>query len=217
MFIQIPFFLTMASADSVLSAAYLFLFVQPLRETNRLNANRQRGMTAINSNTVTVTVVHSPTANKHASARVAPASLYAPDAGATGQELSKAVASVRSPTAATSPTAAGGAPSSSIASAHTMSVALEAVMRRNTKSAAVAILSGICHFAFSTTAMITNEPHMRKLTMPVALVVRHIDIGAVPNSSAACCSCPSSRHFAHSHRSGCVGVVSERATFRTAS
>lgn len=145
----------------MLSSAYLYLFVQPLRETMRLNANQQKSWMAAGGVTV---IVLSPKAHKHESARVAPASLYAPEGGASGPS---------SPIASLSPTSADGpaATPSAAATARSQSLALEVVMRRNAFAVAAAICSCVCHFTFSSTAMVIDEPHMRKLTMPVAFIV----------------------------------------------
>jgi hypothetical protein len=162
---NIAFFLTVAAGDVVLSSTYLFLFVQPLRETMKLNENQQRSWMTASGVTV---IVLSPKANKHASARVAPASLYAPEGDASGP--SSPVAS--SPTADDSSSAATPSAAASSA-ARSKSLALEVVMRRNALAVAAAICSCVCHFTFSSTAMVIDEPHMRKLTMPVAFIVRH--------------------------------------------
>lgn len=51
-------------------------------------------------------------------------------------------------------------------------------MRRNTYAAATTIGSCFFHFSFTIIAMAIDEPHMRKLTLPVALSVRHTHIRA---------------------------------------
>ena len=169
---NIAFFLTVAAGDVVLSSTYLFLFVQPLRETMKLNENQQRSWMADSGVTV---IVLSPKANKHASARVAPASLYAPEGDASAPSspvVSSPTVDGSGPSAAT-PSAA----TASSSAARSKSLALEVVMRRNALAVAAAICSCVCHFTFSSTAMVIDQPHMRKLTMPVAFIVRRTTQG----------------------------------------
>ena len=138
MYVQVGFFFSVAAADAVLSAAYLYLFVQPLRETIRLNANHRRGLMVGGEATAPIV--------KTSSARVAPENAYVVEGGPTS-------------------------PSAAASAALNTSLALEAVMRRNTYAVATAISSCCTHFSFTITAMAIDEPHMRKLTMPVALIV----------------------------------------------
>lgn len=69
-----------------------------------------------------------------------------------------------------SPPAAAAAAATPAAMDRSTSLKLEAVMRRNTKACICTLVISTTSMAYCSAAMIVNEPHMRKLVSPLALI-----------------------------------------------
>jgi hypothetical protein len=167
MWIPIYLLLFMASADCVLSSAYLYLFLQPLRATIALNAARSNKTGA----SVAINV-----------ARVAPAP-GGGDCGSGGVEVSTAQPTAPSDTSGgsggigaqrsvpSSPSVApvaAAVPTTASAAANAASLSLQRVMQRNFRAVTASIISSSGNMFFLTIAILTDQPHMRKLVSPLA-------------------------------------------------
>lgn len=194
--VPVPITSALFVSDLLLSAAYLYLFIQPLRETMHANeARRHRagaGAAVTPAGIVRNTTVHLHVVSPIAHARTlkpdtlaptptpaASAALLAAGTATVPPSPSLNPSPVSVPTSPAGPAAAAVGPSTTLsinttaAARHLDSIKLEAVMRRNTRAAVVAVAFSSSSMLFCMLAMIFDDPYMRKLVSPIALFVSH--------------------------------------------